>query len=378
MRTFVLAVSALALLTPNGAQAQDSVSEQTPDDLQVLVSKDIGGERWAITRNDSDLGVLGNVFGEGDGAPTFLDCTDLSDEIGAGPDDLFLECYAADRCALAPCPTSDWTLVDVVELPRSFFDPGPLRTWDSVGPPIALPRSFFAPPSSPDDDRSSGARRSRDGERILINKDVGVARWAITRNLAEGTVTGNVFSGDSGEVEFIWCEEIPPPADAPAEDITLDCYVPGDLAPTPTPEPTPPPSPTPAPTPSPTPRPAFTTAEYLGPYLCQSKWPGAFLHVAIIPGFSPDKTGTCFRCPSGYSRTVLPLHMNEACQKGFIIGREFSAPEELGKIGCEEYGATAFRNLTADECFRCPAGYARSAEIDFTLRGNPRACEQVN
>ena len=53
----------------------------------------------------------------------------------------------------------------------------------------------------------SGIRTTPDGKRILINKDVGGERWAIARNVADGTVTGNVFRPDGGAPQFLWCEE---------------------------------------------------------------------------------------------------------------------------------------------------------------------------
>ncbi len=53
---------------------------------------------------------------------------------------------------------------------------------------------------------SGGVQWSHDGLRILANKDVGAERWAITLNLDDATVTGNVFFSDGRPPRFISCE----------------------------------------------------------------------------------------------------------------------------------------------------------------------------
>src|SRR5262245_1237489 len=53
--------------------------------------------------------------------------------------------------------------------------------------------------------RQSGVQISPDGKRVLISKDVGDERWAITLN-DDNTVTGNVFPQDGGPPQFVWCE----------------------------------------------------------------------------------------------------------------------------------------------------------------------------
>lgn len=53
----------------------------------------------------------------------------------------------------------------------------------------------------------SGLQVTPDGKRTLVSKDVGGARWAITRNADDSTVTGNVFSPEGGGPLFVFCEQ---------------------------------------------------------------------------------------------------------------------------------------------------------------------------
>jgi len=74
--------------------------------------------------------------------------------------------------------------------------------------------------------QSSGIQQTPDSARYLISKDVGPERWAISYNLNDRTVTGNVFKTDGSAPSFIWCEIVgeaasPNPAD---NQYTLDCY----------------------------------------------------------------------------------------------------------------------------------------------------------
>jgi len=74
--------------------------------------------------------------------------------------------------------------------------------------------------------QGSGIQLTPDSARYLISKDVGAERWAISYNVADGTVTGNVFKTDGSPPSFIWCNitsqtSAPNPADI---QFTLDCF----------------------------------------------------------------------------------------------------------------------------------------------------------
>jgi hypothetical protein len=74
--------------------------------------------------------------------------------------------------------------------------------------------------------QGSGIQLTPDASRYLISKDVGTERWAISFNLSDRTVTGNVFKTDGSPPSFIWCDitqETPAPNPADNQYL-LDCY----------------------------------------------------------------------------------------------------------------------------------------------------------
>jgi outer membrane protein assembly factor BamB len=193
-RSFV-ALSLLASLGSAGpVLAQGSGVQVTPDGSYVLVSKDVGEERWAITRNE-DGTVTGNVFFPEGGDPKFVWCEeqDRTDE------EVTLACSGADRCTIETCTIEDWTFLAEVTVPISFFTPTPVEGEAlAVGP--TAPTAGVA--------GGSGLQITPDELRVLVSKDVGAERWAITRNLTDFTVTGNVFFPDGGDPAFVWCEQL--------------------------------------------------------------------------------------------------------------------------------------------------------------------------
>lgn len=88
------------------------------DGNSVLVNKDIGGERWAISKN-ADGTITGNVFFPDGRPPAFVFC----EETGDDGENLQLACYGSDRCSAAPCPPEAWNFIADVELPLAFFNP---------------------------------------------------------------------------------------------------------------------------------------------------------------------------------------------------------------------------------------------------------------
>jgi subtilisin family serine protease len=172
----------------------------TPDGRRTLISKDISGERWAITLNPDET-VTGNVFRSDGGAPQFVWCERVGDDGNPDPYavELFYECAGAGTCGSLACPAGQWTAIAEVTLPGSFFLPpasGDAPTGTALRvEPIAQ-------------DTPSGLQITPDSRHTLVSKDVGGDRWAITRNADDGTVTGNVFPTDGGEPSFVWCEPI--------------------------------------------------------------------------------------------------------------------------------------------------------------------------
>jgi subtilisin len=112
-----IAVSGTAGVTPSGLQI-------TPDEKRTLISKDVGDERWAITRNP-DQTVTGNVFSASGGDPKFVWCERTGDDGNPDPSAVLIDyaCSGADRCLASPCTAAEWSFIGNVTLPGAFFRP---------------------------------------------------------------------------------------------------------------------------------------------------------------------------------------------------------------------------------------------------------------
>lgn len=146
---FAMCVLCVGLSVTN-ALARESGIQGTPDGKRILVNKDVGAERYAIAKDQDDGSATGNVFFTDARSPAFLVCT------AAGGNDF--SCSVGD-----PCPSSG---------------------------------------------RESGIQRRPDGKGILVSKDVGGERYAITQNLDDGSLTGNVFFTDGRPPVFLFCESL--------------------------------------------------------------------------------------------------------------------------------------------------------------------------
>lgn len=80
--------------------------------------------------------------------------------------------------------------------------------------------------------RESGINLTPDSARYLISKDVGSDRWAITYNLDDRTVTGNVFSTAGSAPQFVWCTttSVRQAADPAESQYDLRCQFAGPCA----------------------------------------------------------------------------------------------------------------------------------------------------
>lgn len=269
-RLGVVVAGVLAIVGLVQAQGdRQSGLQVTPDEQRVLVNKDVGSERWAITRNLDDSTVTGNVFFPQGGDPLFVFC----EQTGTQEENLILSCSSAEVCRASPCGGDQWAPLAEVALPESFFEP------PSAAAPEQL-QQIFADVVAAGIDlevaagvvRESGLQFTPDDRRTIISKDVGAERWAITRNLDDGSVTGNVFFPSGGPPIFVYCEEtgqnggnldfdcfssdLCPGAPCPGDQwealasVTLpeSFFLPdGAVSPTPTPIPTATPIPTPTP-----------------------------------------------------------------------------------------------------------------------------------
>ena len=88
--------------------------------------------------------------------------------------------------------------------PVCTIETGPCPPWHFVAD-VSVPVSFFSVPGDPG--RASGAQVAPDGS-ILVSKDIGGNRWAITLDVLSGTLTGNVFASATGDAQFLYCEPL--------------------------------------------------------------------------------------------------------------------------------------------------------------------------
>lgn len=134
LRFATVAALTLSLAAPVASQAAPTGVQWTPDSKLILVNKDVGAERWAITLVLADYSASGNIFFTDGRAPAFVWCenTDQTFDSSAGELNLRYRCFGADA-GLGGFASSDWTPIgDNVVLPLSFFIPD-TETCDNSG-----------------------------------------------------------------------------------------------------------------------------------------------------------------------------------------------------------------------------------------------------
>ena len=125
LRIIIVGVAAIGLTTGSIANAAPTGIQWTPDALRILVSKDVGVERWAITWDLADLSTTGNVFFTDGSAPGFIWCEKTGHDFvpSAGELNLTYRCFGAAP-AFGGFHFADWAVIDDnVVLPTSFFIP---------------------------------------------------------------------------------------------------------------------------------------------------------------------------------------------------------------------------------------------------------------
>lgn len=107
--------------------AAKSGTQLSRDFSTVLVQKDVGAERWAISLALDGLAVTGNVFFTDARPPAFLSCvlTSLGQNLDTFQMSLSFNCFGSDPAQGAFRP-ADYTLIaENVELSAEFFFPDP-------------------------------------------------------------------------------------------------------------------------------------------------------------------------------------------------------------------------------------------------------------
>ena len=172
------------LVTPSSAiaQANERGATLSLDNLNFLVNKDVGAERWSISLNfvptQSEQGgivprlesVTGNVFQPDGSPPSFIYCTPRGDSTGSLDDPLTefrFSCQGTSACdsTARDCAQNRWALIsDDVRLPSGFFlPPGGLPATVQSDPEIVVIGRTSDPPSivSGDFTTTAGASSER-------------------------------------------------------------------------------------------------------------------------------------------------------------------------------------------------------------------------
>src|SRR5262245_33134887 len=115
----------LALASPVAAQTRGSGIQLGPDSANYLISKDVAGNRWAISYDLSDGTVTGNVFPTDGGEPQFGWCEEIARTSSPDPAtiEVTLRCFGAPPCDRAPCSADAWVPIGEVPVPGSFLLP---------------------------------------------------------------------------------------------------------------------------------------------------------------------------------------------------------------------------------------------------------------
>jgi hypothetical protein len=114
------AAAAIHPCTAFAADRQSGIQRAPGGDPYIIVSKDIGGDRWAITLNTDDGTVVGNVFPQAGGPPQFVTCDDNGNDTDT---QYSFDCSGAGACTAGPCDDSQWSSLGTVMLDKSFFTP---------------------------------------------------------------------------------------------------------------------------------------------------------------------------------------------------------------------------------------------------------------
>jgi hypothetical protein len=125
VRRWIVTALMFSLAGPTLSHAAPSGVQWTLDSARILVNKDVGNERWAITLNVLDFSASGNVFRTDDAPPGFIWCQKNGESFDSSVGELNLSysCYGS-AAGLGGFAESDWNLIsDNVVLPLSFFIP---------------------------------------------------------------------------------------------------------------------------------------------------------------------------------------------------------------------------------------------------------------
>jgi hypothetical protein len=225
----VLALLLLVVMaSAAAAQTRGSGIQLGPDSARYLISKDVAGNRWAISYNLSDKTVTGNVFPTDGGEPQFVWCEEIARTSSPDPAavQVTLRCFGAPPCDRAPCAADAWVPIGDVPVPGSFLlPPGTQSTLDGNVQPILTASCAISAACHAADGRDPKlvARQTHgatvDVPAIQDSSKPFVARFAPERSYLLDKILGIASSGEamppegrplgSAEVELIrsWIRE---------------------------------------------------------------------------------------------------------------------------------------------------------------------------
>lgn len=207
-------ITSTATFAVGATPSRESGIQVSPEGTRVIVTKDVGEERWVIFHYLQFGTLMGNVYFKDGRAPVFLFCNRTAKSTDDYRGTFDYECYAADSCEEAPCGTRrDWHFVANVTLPGTFFLPngqdqspigGESRTLLSQDLRDEM-ASFGIDGLFATSNRSVAATAERQSGiqvtpqrswSILINKDVGSDRWSLLYRPygQRGILVGSVFN----------------------------------------------------------------------------------------------------------------------------------------------------------------------------------------
>ena len=199
-KTVLMSVVMLTLV-PSADAASRGVQFSSDGSL-TFVSKDVGAERYAITREENDT-LTGNVFFTDGRDPAFIVCNPLGD--------FTYRCRTAEACDLSACNTLKCGVTGdpvIVNLPTDFFQPPTEETESTTTPPAQIVVSTDRTSqcdSLGTEPAARGKQHTTNGNKILINRDVAGQRYAITK-YPNGRVTGNIFLESGEPPRFLDCD----------------------------------------------------------------------------------------------------------------------------------------------------------------------------
>ena len=117
--SMIAAPCALAQGRDSGIQCGASPGLPLAFPPTVIVNKDVGDDRFAITFDLASSRAIGNVF-SADGSVTALICIAEPDSWVTGDDPICFQCVGADGCTGDSCPSYDDAGSQCI--PRSFFE----------------------------------------------------------------------------------------------------------------------------------------------------------------------------------------------------------------------------------------------------------------